>query len=54
MAVGALRLEHRLAVPLQPQPGEAPENRVHRLERGPLSVGVPDTKAEDAARVPRV
>ena len=49
MALGALKLADRLAVPIEPEPFEPVENRVHRCLRRALAVGVLDAQQERAA-----
>ena len=49
MAVGALKLADRLAVPIETEPFEPVENRVHRALRRPFPVGVFDAQQERAA-----
>ena len=49
MALGALKLADRLAVPIEPEPFEPIENRVHRGLCGALTVGVFDAQQERAA-----
>ena len=49
MAFGALKLADRLAVPIETEPFEPVENRVHRALRRPFAVGVFDAQQERAA-----
>ena len=51
MAFGALELADRLAVPIEAQPFEPVENRVHRLLRRTFAVGVLDAQQEFAVAV---
>ena len=51
MALGALKLADRLAVPIEAEPFEPVENRVDRRLRRPLAIGVLDAQQELAARV---
>ena len=54
VAVRPGELAHRLAVPVEPEPFEPPEDRRRRLLRGPGPVGVLDPKEEPAAPAARV
>ena len=49
MALGALELADRLAVPIEPEPFEPVENRLDRRLRRPFAVGVLDAQQELAA-----
>src|ERR1700727_1313208 len=49
MALGALELADRLAVPIETEPFQPIENRVHGSLRGALPVGVLDAQQELAA-----
>jgi hypothetical protein len=49
-----LHLEHRALVPVEAQPLQAVEDRVDRLLRRALEVGVFDPQDESAAVAPRV
>ena len=51
MALGALELAHRLAVPVEAEPAQPVENGVDRLRRRALAVGVLDAQQELAADV---
>ena len=42
---------HRLAVPIEPKPAQAVEDRLHRLRRRAFAVGVLDAQQELAADV---
>ena len=49
MAVGALKLADRLAVPIEPEPFEPVNGRIDRGVGGALAVGVLDAQQELAA-----
>ena len=51
--LAALALEERSLVPVQAEPAQALEDRVHRRGGGALLVGVLDAQHEDAAAVAR-
>ena len=51
MALGALKLADRLAVPVEPEPFEPVENRVDRRLRRAFAVGVLDAQQERAAEM---
>ncbi len=54
VASGSRELKDRLAVPIQPEPGQPVEDRCDGLGRGALTVGIFDSQAKYAARMPGV